>query len=106
VGGVNIIVGEDVKGKATISLKEIPWDQALDMILNSNRLIKVTDGKNIRISSLKDYVETETIRRKESQSVVKEQQELLKTEQELLKAEDALKKVEEGRLPLMTKISS
>lgn len=103
VGGVNIIVGEDVKGKATISLKEIPWDQALDMILNSNRLIKVTDGKNIRISSLKDYVETETIRRKESQSVVKEQQELLKTEQELLKAEDALKKVEEGRLPLMTK---
>jgi type IV pilus assembly protein PilQ len=103
VGGVNIIVGEDVKGKATISLKEIPWDQALDMILNSNRLIKVTDGKNIRISSLKDYVEIETIRRKESQSVVKEQQELLKTEQELLKTEDALQKVQEGRLPLITK---
>ena len=59
------------------------------MILNSNRLIKITDGKNIRISTLKDYVEIETIRRKESQSVVKEQQELLKTEQELLKTEDA-----------------
>jgi len=103
VGQVNIIVGEEVKGKATISLKEIPWDQALDMILNSNRLIKVPDGKNIRISTLKDYVEVETLRRKESQSVIKEQQELLKTEQELLKTEDGLQKVQEGRLPLLTK---
>ena len=103
VGQVNIIVGEEVKGKATISLKEIPWDQALDMILNSNRLIKIQDGKNIRISTLKDYVEVETIRRKESQSVVREQQDLLKTEQELLKTEDALQKVQEGRLPLLTK---
>jgi len=103
VGQVNIIVGEEVKGKATVSLKGIPWDQALDMILNSNRLIKITDGKNIRISTLKDYVEVETIRRKESQSVVKEQQELLKTEQELLKTEDALQKIQEGRLPLLTK---
>lgn len=103
VGQVNIIVGEEVKGKATISLKDIPWDQALDMILNSNRLIKVTDGKNIRISTLKDYVEVEAIRRKESQGMVREQQELLKTEQELLKSEDALQKVQEGRLPLLTK---
>jgi type IV pilus assembly protein PilQ len=103
VGRANIIVGEEVKGKATISLKEIPWDQALDMILNSNRLIKIQDGKNIRISTLKDYVEVETIRRKESQSVVKEQQDLLRTEQELLKTEDALQKVQEGRLPLLTK---
>ena len=103
MGRVNIIVGEEVKGKTTISLKEIPWDQALDMILNSNRLIKITDGKNIRISTLKDYVEVETIRRKESQSVVKEQQDLLRTEQELLKTEDALQKVQEGRLPLLTK---
>ncbi len=51
VGHVNIIVGEEVKGKVTVSLKGIPWDQALDMILNSNRLIKITDGKNIRIST-------------------------------------------------------
>jgi type IV pilus assembly protein PilQ len=103
VGQVNIIVGEEVKGKVTVSLKGIPWDQALDMILNSNRLIKITDGKNIRISTLKDYVEVETLRRKESQGVVKEQQDLLKTEQELLKTEDALQKVQEGRLPLLTK---
>ena len=103
VGQVNIIVGEEVKGKTTVSLKEIPWDQAMDMILNSNRLIKIADGKNIRISTLKDYVEVEAIRRKESQSVVREQQELLKTEQELLKTEDALQKVQEGRLPLLTK---
>jgi type IV pilus assembly protein PilQ len=103
VGQVNIIVGEEVKGKATLSLKEIPWDQALDMVLNSNRLIKIIDGKNIRISTLKEYVEVETIRRKESQSVVREQQDVLKTEQELLKTEDALQKVQEGRLPLLTK---
>ena len=103
MGQVNIIVGEEVKGKVSISLKEIPWDQALDMILNTNKLIKITDGKNIRISTLKDYIDTEAIRRKEGQTVVKEQQELLKTEQELLKTEDALQKVQEGRFPLLTK---
>jgi|GEM_PF-2328199 len=103
VGQVNIIVGEEVKGKTTVSLKGVPWDQALDMILNSNRLIKITEGKNIRISTLKDFVEVDTIRRKETQNVEKERQEILKTEQEILKAEEALQKVQEGRLPLLTK---
>ena len=32
-GGVNIVVGDDVKEKKiTLSLKEVPWDEALDSI--------------------------------------------------------------------------
>lgn len=36
----NIVLDEKVKGEVTISLKDVPWDQALDMILEANSLIK------------------------------------------------------------------
>ncbi len=41
VGGVNIIAGDDVKGKITIRLIDVPWDQALDIILITMGLGKV-----------------------------------------------------------------
>lgn len=41
VGGVNIIASDDVKGKITIRLIDVPWDQALDIILITMGLGKV-----------------------------------------------------------------
>ncbi len=41
VGGVNIVAGDDVKGKITIKLTDVPWDQALDIILLTMGLGKV-----------------------------------------------------------------
>jgi type II secretory pathway component HofQ len=41
VGGVNIVAGDDVKGKITIRLIDVPWDQALDIILLTMGLGKV-----------------------------------------------------------------
>jgi type IV pilus assembly protein PilQ len=38
VSGKNIIFGDDVKGKVTIKLKDVPWDQALDVILKTHGL--------------------------------------------------------------------
>jgi len=41
-GGVNIIVGDDVKGRVTLKLTNIPWDQALDLVLQTLGLARVT----------------------------------------------------------------
>jgi type IV pilus assembly protein PilQ len=50
IGGVNIVFGSDVTGKVTVNLKNIPWDQALDIVLMTNGLDKVRMGKIIRIA--------------------------------------------------------
>jgi type II secretory pathway component HofQ len=47
--GRNIVVGEDVKGKMSISLRNVPWDQALDTVLETRGLQKVERGNVIRI---------------------------------------------------------
>ena len=36
--GLNIVMGTDVKGRITIRLLDVPWDQALDVILQSQSL--------------------------------------------------------------------
>ncbi|HVG01665.1 MAG TPA: AMIN domain-containing protein, partial [Nitrospira sp.] len=38
VSGFNIVVGEGVKSKVTMKLANVPWDQALDMLLKMNAL--------------------------------------------------------------------
>ncbi len=49
--GRNIVAGEDVKGKVSISLRNVTWDQALDTILEVKGLQKVEKGNVIRIVS-------------------------------------------------------
>ncbi len=52
VSGENIIATDDVKGKVTLHLVDIPWDQALDLVLHSNRLEMQREGNVIRISTV------------------------------------------------------
>ncbi len=52
VSDLNIIAGEDVKGKLTLRLVDVPWDQALDIILQSNDLGKVRIGNVIRVAPI------------------------------------------------------
>lgn len=49
VSGYNIVVNPDVKGKVTLNLVNVPWDQALDIILRTFSLAKIVDGNIIRI---------------------------------------------------------
>jgi type IV pilus secretin PilQ/predicted competence protein len=51
VSGKNIIVTDDVDRKITIRLIEVPWDQALDLIINTNGLGKDETGNVIRVST-------------------------------------------------------
>jgi type IV pilus assembly protein PilQ len=48
----NIIVADDVKGKVTIKLRNVPWDQALEIILKSKGLGKEEVGNIIRVAPL------------------------------------------------------
>ena len=46
----NIVVSDDVKGKVTIALRNVPWDQAFDLILKTHGLGKEEVGNIIRIA--------------------------------------------------------
>jgi type IV pilus assembly protein PilQ len=67
VGGVNIVVADDVKGTVTITMKDVPWDQALDVILRSKGLGMQRDGNLIRVApaaTLEKELEQEIARAK------------------------------------------
>ncbi len=53
ISKLNIIAGDDVKGTVTVRLINIPWDEALDVILKSKSLGKERYGDIIRVSTLK-----------------------------------------------------
>jgi len=48
----NIILADDVAGKVTIKLRNVPWDQALDIILRSKNLGREEVGNIIRVAPL------------------------------------------------------
>ena len=49
ISGYNMVVSPDVKGKITLKLINVPWDQALDVILRTFSLSKIVDGNVIRV---------------------------------------------------------
>ncbi|MDH4028375.1 MAG: secretin and TonB N-terminal domain-containing protein, partial [Nitrospirota bacterium] len=69
VSGYNIVVSPDVKGKFSMKLIDVPWDQALDVILRNYQLSKAIDGNIIRIAPTALLVreEEEIARAKDSQ---------------------------------------
>ncbi len=50
--GFNIVLGEDVKGKITLSLDDVPWDQALDLVLSTQRLGAERNNNVLRVVTL------------------------------------------------------
>ncbi len=54
VSGINIVVSEKVKGKVDVSLKNVPWDQALSVVLQNAQLGYVRQGSVIRVAPLAD----------------------------------------------------
>lgn len=51
VSSKNIMVTDDVNRKVTLRLVEVPWDQAMDLIIKTNGLDKEEIGNVIRIST-------------------------------------------------------
>ncbi len=57
VSNLNIIMSDDVKGKLTMRLVDVPWDQALDLILTARGLGKERQGNVLRIAPVKVLAE-------------------------------------------------
>jgi type IV pilus assembly protein PilQ len=116
--GKNIVISDDVKGKMSITLKNVPWEQALEIILESRGLEKIEKGSVIRIitrdqlardreaqakveearvkaESAKAQAEAE-IRSKAAEAVLKEQE----AQQRKLAADSAIREAE-ARGPLV-----
>ncbi len=51
VSDLNVIAGDEVKGKVTIRLIDVPWDQALDVILLTKGLGFMRVGNVLRIAN-------------------------------------------------------
>src|ERR1700704_1348745 len=62
ISGLNVVLDPAVKGSLTLVLDEVPWDQALDIVLQNNSLDKQLSGNVLRIASratLKNEAETQ-----------------------------------------------
>jgi type II secretory pathway component GspD/PulD (secretin) len=51
VSGFNIVVTDEVRKRVTVRLVDVPWDQALDLLIDTNGLGKEKIGNVVRISS-------------------------------------------------------
>jgi type IV pilus assembly protein PilQ len=50
--GLNVAVDPNVTGRVTVDFADVPWDQALDIILRQNSLTHVLEGNVMRIGTL------------------------------------------------------
>jgi len=57
VSGKNIVISDDVKGKVTMRLENIPWDDAFEIVIKNNDLAKIEEENLIRVVTLKKYDE-------------------------------------------------
>ena len=89
-GKVSIVSGDEVKGNVTLHMKDVPWDQALDTVLDLKGLDRKQEGNIITVVTLE--------RRK------KDEADRMAAEAALQKAEDDRKvreqkqNVEQGKL--------
>lgn len=60
---MNIVASDSVSGKMTLSLKDVPWDQALDLVMQSRGLEARRQGNIIRVAPIKEFqsIDIETL---------------------------------------------
>ena len=81
----NVVIGDDVKGKMSITLKNVPWDLALDTILETRGLRKIEKDGVLRIVS--------------NEQLIKEREAAARVEEARMKAEsDVRAKIAEAQL--------
>jgi type IV pilus assembly protein PilQ len=81
ISGLNIVIDPTVQGSVDVALRDVPWDQALDIILRANKLGYILDGTIVRIAPLTVLADEEGQRRKlaDEQALAGQLQVLTKT---------------------------
>lgn len=52
ISGLNVVLDPNVKGSLTLVLDDVPWDQALDIVLQNNGLDRQLQGNVLRIATV------------------------------------------------------
>lgn len=69
VAEMNLVVSDNVEGNITLRLKNVPWDQALDLILSTNKLDKREMGNVLLIGTAEEIAERERVELESSKQV-------------------------------------
>ncbi|MEQ1573042.1 MAG: type IV pilus secretin PilQ [Vicinamibacterales bacterium] len=52
ISSLNVVIDQTIQGTVDVSLRDVPWDQALDIILRANKLGYAVDGNIVRVVPL------------------------------------------------------
>ena len=69
ISGLNIVLDPNVKGNLTLVLDDVPWDQALDIVLKNNALDRELQGNVLRIAATDTLRKEAVDRRAQSEAV-------------------------------------
>ncbi|MDY0290787.1 MAG: type IV pilus secretin PilQ [Desulfuromonadaceae bacterium] len=69
ISDINLIVSQEVQGSLSLRLQDVPWDQALDLILDIQELGMIQKGNVARVLPLKKIQAMETERLRSKQEV-------------------------------------
>jgi type IV pilus assembly protein PilQ len=72
VTGLNMVIDPGVKGVVDVTLRDVPWDQALEMILRANQLAYSVDGTIVRIAPTTTFSSEAADRRKQAEERLRE----------------------------------
>ena len=90
VSNLNIITSDDVKGKVSLRLVNVPWDQALDIVLRSKSLGASQEGNVLRIAPLSSLRKEEQDRFDAQKQVEQSRQEALNRAAEVRATQEAV----------------
>jgi type IV pilus assembly protein PilQ len=100
VGGTNIVASEQVKGTITMKFEEVPWDQALDTVLQVYNLRSEKIGNVIWVITYEDYKNQRELIAKEKDERAREEEARAKRAE----AELRLREQREALKPLVTEL--
>jgi type IV pilus assembly protein PilQ len=70
ISGCNLFIHPDVKGKATMKFRDVPWRQAFDTILKTFSLGASKEANIIRVAPLKVFAEESKAKREAAEAAV------------------------------------
>ncbi|MDR5867238.1 type IV pilus secretin PilQ [Halomonas koreensis] len=59
--GLNLVASDSVSGRVTLNLQEVPWDQALDLVLKSHGLASRQEGNVIVVAPAEELARREQL---------------------------------------------
>jgi type IV pilus assembly protein PilQ len=68
ISGLNVVLDPNVHGTLTIVLDDVPWDQALDIVLKNNDLARELEGNVLRIATVETLKREADARRAQIES--------------------------------------